>query len=354
MLENHIVGMDWLPGTSVTVTVDDPSNGPGIDFTDIKTADSYGTALFYNLGSLLLEPGMHVTMAGGGTLKSHTVMDLKVSQVDIDTDTVSGTGNLVGANLNIQHCQVEGCLWRRWATVQADGTWKADFSTAGPGGDETEILDMVPGTPGVAMWPDEDADHTEVNWYPAKRFAAYPDEERVDGTGWPWGKTITMTINDPGTPANPDYSDTTIVAAHPGNITQEWFNIDFHTQYDLKAGDIVTVTDGTTVKVHTVTGLKITDANPNANAVSGTAEAGSYVDIATCGVEGCVFRTELADLDGNWSANFGLIGDQPWEQALSDILPNTNGSVNQWDADADSTNIGWLALCKLFLPLIRR
>jgi hypothetical protein len=254
----------------------------------------------------------------------------------------------------VQHCQVEGCLWRRWAAVQEDGTWKADFSVPGPGGDESEILDIVPGTPGATMWPDEDADHTEVNWYPAKRITAHPEEERVDGTGWPWGRTIYMTINDPATPVNPDYSGTAIVTTHPDDVTQAWFNIDFHTQYDLKPGDIVTVTDGTTFKVHTVTGVKITDVNPNTNVISGTAAPGSYVDITTCGIGGCVFRTELADLNSQWSANFGLAGDQSWEQALYDILPGTNGSANQWDPDADSTNIGWLAIGKLFLPLILR
>lgn len=34
IIENNISGYDWRPGNTVTVTLDDPSNGPGIDFTD--------------------------------------------------------------------------------------------------------------------------------------------------------------------------------------------------------------------------------------------------------------------------------------------------------------------------------
>jgi hypothetical protein len=254
----------------------------------------------------------------------------------------------------VQHCQYNGCLWRRWATVQADGTWQVNFSVAGPGSDEQEILDIVPGTSGAALEPDVDGDHTDANWYIYQRFDAHPEEERVDGSGWPLGATITVEINDPATPASPDYTNTTTAIANPGDASQTWFNLDFNGQYNLKPGDVVTVTDGTTTKVHTVTSLQITEVNPLTDVISGTTAPNSYVDLQTCGVGGCTYRTELADSNGDWAANFGVVGDQPWEQTIFDILPDTIGDSRQWDNDIDATMIQWFVRYDVFLPLVMR
>jgi hypothetical protein len=355
LVENDIAGMDWRPGNSVTVTINDPSNGPGVDFTATKTVDPNGAVLFYDLGGLQVGPGMYVTMTDGTVNKSHTVTHLQVTGVDVDTDIVSGTGE-VGAHLNVQHCQYNGCLWRRWATVQVDGTWQVDFSVAGPGSDEQEILDIVPGTSGGAVEPDADADHTDASWYTDNKFTACPREDRIEGIGLPLGATITVEINDPATPANPDYTDTTTMTVAHWDASQTWFNLNFYGQYNLKPGDVVTVSDGTTTKVHTVTNLQITNVNTSTNVVSGSAAPGSYVDLQTCGVGGCTYRTELADINGNWSADFGVVGDQPWEQTTFDILSDTNGDSRQWDNDTDATSIQWsgISVYNVFLPLILR
>ena len=285
-VENNIAGYDWRPGDAVTVTVDDPSNGPGVDFTDTKTADSYGTVIFYNLSGLQVSPDMVITMTDGVVFKSHTAINLAVTEVNIDADTVSGTG-LAGVRLHVQHCQYNGCLWRRWVTVQTDGTWQVDFSVPGASGDEQEILDLVPGTSGEAVYPDIDADHTDVNLYPTQKFESHPEEERVDGFGWLANATINLEIDDPATPVNPDYSGSTTSLPMPSNPSDTWFNLDFKGQYDLKPGNVVTVTDGTTTKQHTVTSVQITEANAITDVVSGTAARNSYVDLQICFIGGC-------------------------------------------------------------------
>ena len=353
LVENNIVGVDWRPGNSVTVTIDDPSNGLGVDFTDTKTVDPYGTVLFYDLAGLQVSPGMLVTMTDGVVTKSHTLISLAVTTIDVDADTVAGTGE-VGANLNVQHCQYNGCLWRRWTVIQPDGTWKVDFSVPGVGSDEQEILDIVPGTTGEALYPDADADHTDVNWYINQRFAAHPAEERIDGSGWLAGATITVDIDDPATPATPDYSGTTTAIANPGDASQTWFNLDFNGQYDLKSGDAVTVTDGTTVKQHTVTSLQISILDPTTNVISGTAAPDSFVDLQICDTGGCTYRTEQVDGDGNWTTDFSQPGDQPWEQTTFDLLPGTNGGASQWDDDIDATQIQWFVRYQVFLPFVSR
>ncbi|MCU0486145.1 MAG: hypothetical protein MUC85_08555 [Anaerolineales bacterium] len=353
LVENNIAGYDWHPGDPVTVTVDDPSNGTGIDFTDTKTVDAYGSVTFYDLGGLQVSPGMVITMTDGIVNKYHTVINLDVTEVNIVNDTVSGTG-LAGVRLHVQHCQFNGCLWRRWVTVQPDGTWQVDFSVPGVSGDEQEILDLVPGTSGEAVYPDIDSDHTDVNWYPTQKFESHPEEERVDGFGWLANATISLEIDDPATPANPDYSGSTTSLPMPGNPSDTWFNLDFNGQYDLKTGDVVTVTDGTTTKQHTVTSMQITEANATTDVVSGTAAPNSYVDLQTCFIGGCAYRTELADSNGNWAADFSVVGDQPWEIITLDIRPGTNGDARQVDADIDTTMIHWFGTSKVFLPLVGR
>jgi hypothetical protein len=351
--ENNVIGIDWRPGNSVTMYIDDPSNGPGIDFTDTKEADANGTAFFYDLGGLQVSPGMLVTMNDGVVYKAHTVIVLAVTDVDIKADTVAGTG-MAGVNLNIQYCQYNGCLWRRWATIQPDGTWQVDFSVPGAGGDEQEILDLVPGTSGEALYPDEDADHTDVNWFIAQRFDAHPSEERVEGSGWPAGAMLTIELDNPLTPAAPDFTGTTPSLANPGDPSQTWFNFDFNGQYDLQPGDSVTVTDGKTLKQQLVTGLKLGLIDPFTDVISGTAALDSYVDVQMCGPSGCAYRTELADSNGDWAANFSLAGDQPWEQITLDLLPGDNGNVRQWDGDIDSTMQNWSVRFLVSLPLMMR
>jgi pimeloyl-ACP methyl ester carboxylesterase len=169
MVENDVQGYEWPVDFSVTLTIDDPSNGPGNDFSKTRPVVPYdnnptmGEVYFNDLGGLDLAPAMLVTMTNGTITKTHTVTDLVVTGVDLIADTVSGTGT-PGANLNVQYCGEPGCLWRRWATVQPDGTWQADFSVAGPGDAEQLILDIVPGIIGEALEPDIDNDHTDYQW----------------------------------------------------------------------------------------------------------------------------------------------------------------------------------------------
>ena len=164
IIENDVFGVDWLGLINVTLTIDDPSNGVGVDFTDTKKTNQAGYVMFDNLGGLTLTPGMFITMTDGDILKEHTVVNLTVEGVGVQNDTVWGTG-VSGDWLNIQHCDAVGCSWRRLLQVQPDGTWLADFSVpGGPSPEEQNLLNITYGTTGEALDPDTDADHTDVAW----------------------------------------------------------------------------------------------------------------------------------------------------------------------------------------------
>ncbi|MGE5321187.1 MAG: BMP family ABC transporter substrate-binding protein, partial [Hyphomicrobiaceae bacterium] len=169
VVERSIEGYSWLGGSSVDMTLDDPGNGTGIDFTDSATADSSGTVIFSNLGGFTLVPGTVVTLSHDDAnpsldvSKTLTVSTLNVTNVNINTDTVSGTGP-EGAQIGVQLCDNTGCLWVRSATV-ASGVWSVNFAVPGTGSNEQLTLDIVPGTTGgEALQSDEDGDITDHAW----------------------------------------------------------------------------------------------------------------------------------------------------------------------------------------------
>ena len=142
--------------------------------------------------------------------------------------------------------------------------------------------------------------------------------------------------------------------AAPWDASLTWFNLEFSGQYDLLPGAVVTVTDGTTIKTHTITSVQVLRADAATDVVSGTAEPDSYVDLQICFPGGCAYRTELADSNGNWSTDFGTIGDQAWELIVFNILPGTGLDSPQWEGDIDSTMVRSSAKSYVFLPLTVR
>ncbi|MCQ3939350.1 MAG: hypothetical protein DPW18_20240 [Chloroflexi bacterium] len=213
LVENDVFGVDWLPFTDVTLTIDDPANGAGVDFTDTKTTDTNGFVMFDNLGTIVLAPDMFVGMTDGTYNKTHTIVPLTVAGVDAATDRVWGTG-VPGHQLNIQRCDPVGCSWRRWATVQVDGTWQVDFSVpGGPSPEEQNILNILPGMRGEALYPDTDSDHTDVQWQapilPPFRSTAIQDgwileSSETSGTGGTLNNSMTtLWVGDDG--ANRQY-----------------------------------------------------------------------------------------------------------------------------------------------------
>ena len=94
IMNNELVhGYNWPLG-AVTMEIDDPSNGVGIDYSDTQPSieapwDPLTNWVEFDLsGSFVVEPGHIVTLTDGVTPKSHIVTDLIVVSVDPDTDDV--------------------------------------------------------------------------------------------------------------------------------------------------------------------------------------------------------------------------------------------------------------------------
>lgn len=340
LTQNNVEGYDWPVGASVVMTIDDPSNGAGTDFTDTVTADPGGTAHFDDVGGIDLEAGVYVAMNDGTTYKDHTVTILALNSIDQVNDTVSGTA-APGVFINTwMHCFAGTA--QRYVWADAGGDWTADYSVVGVQPEEQTTCDVGPGSYGEVMEPDAENDHTDIDWsIPNPRIGTRLRTQNVEGWEWPLGATVTVEIDDPLTPSNPDASDSATVIAAPWNPSERWFNIEFYGIYQIKPGDVISASDGVTTKVLTVTNYQITDINYAADTVGGTADPGSVVDLWTCDISGCYNRTETASGGGTWLADFGVVGDQDWEQTTYDIAPGTEGDSAQWDAEQDGTMIWW-------------
>ncbi|MFQ5892688.1 MAG: extracellular solute-binding protein [Nitrospinota bacterium] len=178
---------------------------------------------------------------------------------------------------------------------------------------------------------------------PLPHFFVFVDGDNVGGENFLGGATVVLTIDNPLTPESPDYTATEIVGPAPWNPAETFVQFDLQGVFDIQPGQVVTLSDGITTKTHTVTNLTVTSVDPVADTVSGTAVAGSHVNVGICDEFACIGieRHEVADASGNWTANFSVVGDEEFEQNTFDLVPGTGGDAEQTDEDGDQTAFGW-------------
>jgi hypothetical protein len=358
-VEDHINGEGWPDGTTITLQIDNPANGAGVDYTATTTAHPGSSAGPYDpgnpgpfdfdfalSGTFDVQAGHEITITDGTTTKTHTVTDVTVTAVDPDADTISGAA-AAGSVVEARH---EGTVRR--VTADGSGNWIADFSApGGPTPEEQELFDIQSGSSGVVQQVDPDDDRSVVLWQapalppPPAHIAAFPASDQVNGSGWPDGATITLEIDDPSNGPGADYSDN--ATAQPSTQPPGEFQFELVGVFDVQAGHLVTVTDGTTTKTTVVTELVVTEVDPYTDTVSGTAGAGSEVVVGV-GVTG---RRVIADGTGSWIADFSVPGPNPGEDAFDIVnfiggptpIPGSIGFAFQSDDDGDFTQITWFA-----------
>jgi hypothetical protein len=152
----------WPTATTLTVTVDDPATPQSPDYLTEFVAVETTEAGFGGWCDVEypIRPGDEVTVTDGTTTKSHTVIDIRVTFVDVDADQVHGT---VPTPNSAVHVYVFGSPVKRNFTADASGNWMADFSVSG--GPDEPPLDIVPGTGGGAAQFEDDGDGTVDDWY---------------------------------------------------------------------------------------------------------------------------------------------------------------------------------------------
>jgi len=299
----------WTPGATIALTIED---GGAVVYTDSQTADADGN-FYFNLWDVFdLQRGQVVTVSDGTNTKTHTVMPLYVDGINLSADTLSGRAD-AGASVDVW---VHG---NGGKTVTADGSgnWTADFSG---------MTDLTYLSDGGSQQFDDDGDSTGVWWASPSFQVSAVDNWVQQWNRWTPGATITLTIEDGGVVV---FSDSQTADAH-GN-----FNFNNIWSVDLETGHVVTVSDGTTTKTHTVTNVNVSNIDTAADQIYGTANPGARIRVWASLFNSGSERKVTADSTGDWVADFSM----PWEgQPIFDITGITRFEVNEFDNDGDSTH----------------
>jgi hypothetical protein len=298
-------GNPWTPGATISLTIED---GSGVVYADSQTADASGNFNFDLWDTFDLQRGHLVTVSDGTNTKTHTVTNLFVDAADAAADFVLGRAD-PGTSVDVW---VHG---NGGVTVTADGAgdWVADFSG---------MTDLTYLSDGGSSQTDSDGDWTGV-WWAAPRFWVAPVDDWVQSSSpWTPGATISLTIEDGSGVVYAD-SQTADASGH--------FFFSLWNTFDLQRGHLVTVSDGTNTKTHTVTNLFVDAVDAAADFVLGRADAGTSVDVWVHGNGGV---TVTADGAGDWVADFS---------GMTDLTYLSDGGSSQTDSDGDATGVWWAA-----------
>ncbi|MBI5943075.1 MAG: BMP family ABC transporter substrate-binding protein [Chloroflexi bacterium] len=326
--ENEAVeAWEWPDGTTVHLTIDDPATPQSPDLTregvmavttwgDPRTYIRFDFAEEYNL-----EVGDIVTVTDGTTSRTHVVLNLSVTTANETTETITGQASPGSVVIVWPHEFGEATTE---TTTEADGIWQVDF---------TGRFDLVAGAGGRSQILDQAGNATAVDWYVKNPFLiTFPENEAVEAWEWPDGMTVYLSIDDPATSQSPDLTREGVMAVTTWGDPRTYIRFDFAEEYNLKVGDIVTVTDGTIVRTHVVLNLSVTAANETTDTITGQANPGSVVIVWPHGYDQFATVQATTGVDGTWLAN--LTG-------LHDLVAGTGGRSQILDEAGNSTAVDW-------------
>ena len=271
---------NFAPETLVTFSIYDNQGDetPILEFS--KPTDASGNLTIEGWQHIWdPEPGDYIVATDGLVTKSLELAYVTLDLFDYDNNLISGTA-MLGEKVDIG---VGNADEEQWMTVYADeasddegiGLWSANFNTIGF--DVTE--DMWAG----AHVNDEDGDvtaaHNSGPPEPPAWFTAFPEQDAVEGWDFPLGAVVHLAIDDPSTEDSPDYEQDEVVTFTPWESWQLWVWFDFADAYDMKAGDIVTLTYSETVRTHTVRHLAVSKVNPEDYIIKGVSDPGVDVSV---------------------------------------------------------------------------
>jgi hypothetical protein len=104
----------------------------------------------------------------------------------------------------------------------------------------------------------------------------------------------------------------------------------FNGQYDLKVGDVVTLSDGVTPRIHTVRNLSIIGVDEDTDIVSGTADVGEVVYVWPHATGQQV--ESIVGTGGTWDADF---------TGIFDLVPGEAGRSEVRDEFGNATALDW-------------
>ena len=332
----------WAPGETITLNVDDPVPGSP-DYTETGVVWDDGSYNFELAGIYDILPGFIISVSNGGDTLVHTVQDLWITFVNMESDRVYGTAT-PGSDVYFEIPAYDGNFGAyRHEIADSAGAWVADYSTPGDEPEEGENYDIRPGDSGEAYQHQGDA-WTYVSFdIPNPQFQVDPSSENLWGNEWTPNGSVTITVDQGSGPVN--YGS---------------FGLDSNGNFgtglsvNLQATDVVVVTDTddpAISKEHTITNLAVGEVDEANDTVSGTADAGSGVhvwvdntnvwrNVVACG--DIVNPCDGTDPPGTWHADFNAEpGDPADGEGTFNLVAGTSGGSQQCDTDDDCTQFHW-------------
>ena len=342
--DNEIYTYDWGAGAIVSLAIDDPANGEGIDYIETQPVIEdahHNTDLRFYLHDFELAAGQFITLTDGQIIKTILVSEITITDIYIDLNRIYGTGP-IDSTIRVAVGDEES-LTSFNVPVNSTGTWSLDTRPS----DSLLKRTLKPGLLVNMSFADEDGDWIEYSQtIPQPRFAADFDSNTVIGWDWPLGATVSVTIDDPVDGTDIDFSATTTIIGHNYN---PHFVLDLGA-FQLAPGQIITVTDGVTSKNHIVSSLNLTDIDPDTDVVTGSSDTSGTLKSWICDRKGCIYKRTTQIIDGSWTVDFAHTGEEYWQIDKFDIVPGTQIFFQQADDDADFTLLSGMLISFTDVP----
>ena len=155
------------------------------------------------------------------------------------------------------------------------------------------------------------------------------------------GADVTLTVDDPATPQNPDYSDSGTVPA--GDYPMLIFP--YGTNLLLEPGFVIVASDGLTTRQLVFQTVGISEIDTQSNTVSGTAVPFSSVSVGAKLLSGdWVYRGGLSDSNGIWMVDFS---DPNYYGGAVDLQNGVLIDATQYDGDYDGVTYEQMILPRI-------
>jgi hypothetical protein len=299
-------GLDWPDGAIVSISVD------GKPECSLER-ESWGSFFNGNFpGGCNIEAGDIVTFDDGATNRLHEVRNLYVIDVDTNENTVTGKAD---AGETVYVWPHDGWFEPLQTIVDGSGVWQVDLDDAG--------YTVREDSEGRSEIRDEMGNTTASDWHVTHpHFTVFPEWEFFDGNDWPNEAIVNITVAG---------------KLECTTVKESWgyfFNGNFGEGCDIETGDVVTFTDGETIRTHTVQNLMVTKVNQDDDTVKGIADPGAevYVWPHATGEQLKTIAKTQGMAKGTWNVDFS---------GIYDLVPGECGRSEIRDEFANSTAVDW-------------
>ena len=332
LTQNWFMANGFVPEKLITFYTYENQSDPNPVLEFSRKADAFGNVSIEGWEHLWdLELDNFVVATDGFNTKELLLEYITLDVFDPENDFISGHA-LPGREVSVGVGNETGEQWLNVFANETTGEWNADFTETGFNITE----DMWAG----GHVGDEDGDvtaaHNSGPPEPPAWFTAFPKQDFVEGWNWPLNANIHLMIDDPATTEiSPDYEQYETLTFAPWGSGELWVWFEFGSEYDLKPGDVVTLTDGTTERTHVVRNLSITEIAHNQNTVTGTSDANETIYLWSWeDPQGLRVQT-AANNAGVWKADF--------DDVSFDLLPGFHVRAEIWDENGNDTAVDWYA-----------